>query len=79
MPGGGGGGSGGEEAQVPAARQPGRLLLCKCSELGQRGVEVGMGADWGGGMGFRSRMDSLSSPWAASGVYIAAIVALWSS
>ena len=68
MPGVGGGENGGEEAQVLAAGQPVGLLLCKGSEVGQWGVEVGKGADWGGGMGFWPRLDGFLSPWAPIGV-----------
>ena len=40
---GGGGGERGEEAQVPTARQPGGILLCKGSEIGQTGLNW----EWG--------------------------------
>ena len=71
--------TGWEEAQVLASGQPGELLLCKGSEVGGRGFEVEMGPDWGGGVGFWSRLDGILSPWAPSGVYVTTLVSLWSS
>ena len=69
----------GEEAQVLASGQPGGLLLSKGSKVGQRGFEVGMGEHWGEDIGFWSRLDGFLSPWAPSGVYVMAMVSLWSS